>query len=727
MESAHKTTPSDEVVVRVTGLNCTNCALSLEKHLKRIGALDPVVDFASGRTSFSLTNRSSLPEILESMKRLGYTVSELSHGHSHEHCDHDDDDHHHHSSTSRFTIIAALCTAPMLFAMFLPQGALRETLHNPYLQWGLATPPFIIGLLHFGASGIRSIRGGAANMDVLIVAGIVCGYVASVSTILFHLSHDLLFFEAVGSIVSFILIGHILEERAVKKTTTAIESLSKLQPQQALRIVKGDNGEERTETVATAQLAVNDRVRVNSGDKVPTDAILETGSGSFDESMITGESLPVDHTLGERIVGGTILLDGSVVARVASVGEDTTLAAIVRLVQDAQRRKPQVQRIGDAVSAVFVPAVLSIGLLVTTLGLLFFGLTASEAIVRGLAIVVIACPCAMGLATPTAIMVALGRAATNGILIRGGDTLERLGFVEHIAFDKTGTLTQGQLHFSGITTHNGSSAEDAAAILVGLQSGSSHPIATSIRRHYQGSTLTPATVTDIKERKGVGIEGKLQDGSTVRCGGRKLMLEQGITDDFDLALFKNESLIATLSLTDDMRKESPQVISQLHALGISTSLISGDRSDKCQLLAKNVGITEVLSEQLPQHKLEAIRAIQKEKYVGFVGDGINDAPTLAEASVGISIASASDVAIHSAQVLLSGNSIAALPKAVRLARITNSTIRQNLFWAFFYNVIAIPFAALGYISPVAGALIMTGSDVIIVANSLRIKYRSLSH
>jgi Cu+-exporting ATPase len=710
----HNASPT---TIRVSGLNCTNCALSLEKHLSRIGAHDAAVDFASGRTSFSLADPARLPEVIESVRRLGYTVNELSHDH------HDDHDHHHHSSTNLLTLVATLCTAPMLLAMFFP----HSPLHNPHLQWALATPPFIIGLFHFGASGIRSLRGGAANMDVLIVAGIVCGYVASVSTLLFGLSHeDLLFFEAVGSIVTFILIGHLLEERAVKKTTSAIESLSKLQPQEALRIIKGANGEERTEKVQTIQLAVGDLLRINSGDKVPTDATIEQGSASFDESMITGESLPVDHAPGERIIGGTILLDGSVVARTSSIGEDTTLASIVRLVQEAQQRKPNVQRIGDAVSAVFVPAVLCVALLVTAVGLLFFNLSASEAIVRGLAIVVIACPCAMGLATPTAIMVALGRAATNGILIRGGDTLERLGYIEHIAFDKTGTLTRGDLHFEGLTTHNGVSAEEAASILVGIQSGSSHPIANSIRRHYQGSTLIPAAVIDIKERKGIGLEGRLGDGSLIKCGGRKLLLEQGVNDNFDLALFKNDMLIATLSLTDDVRKEAPQVIAELHSLGLTTSLISGDLARKCEPLAKHVGISTVLSEQLPAQKLDAIRSIQQERSVAFVGDGINDAPTLAEASVGISIASASDVAIHSAQVLLSGNSIAALPKAIRLARITNSTIRQNLFWAFFYNVIAIPFAALGYISPVAGALIMTGSDVIIVANSLRIKYRSLA-
>jgi Cu+-exporting ATPase len=717
VKTAHKD-HSHEFTFKVTGLNCTNCALSLEKHLSRIGAEHPAVDFASGRTTFALPDAAKLPDVITSVKQLGYAISNPSDsaGHGHHH------DHDHHGGLNAQTIIAAVCTLPMLIAMFFG----HTPLHNPWVQFALATPPFFIGLRHFGVSAIRSIRGGAANMDVLIVAGILAGYIASVTTLLLKLSPELIFFEAVGSIVTFILIGHVLEERAVRKTTSAIESLSRLQPQEALRIVTGDNGDERTETIHISQLAVGDLMRINSGDKVPTDAVIEEGSGSFDESMITGESLPVGHNAQEKIVGGTILLDGSVRARAISVGENTTLASIVRLVQDAQQRKPQIQRIGDAVSAVFVPGVILIATAVIGVGLLAFDFSASEAIVRGLAIVVIACPCAMGLATPTAIMVALGRAASNGILIRGGDTLERLGRIQHVAFDKTGTLTRGELHIDKLLTENGTHGDEAAAILVGLQSGSSHPIAASIRKHYEGSTLVPANVHDIRERKGIGIEGRLSDGTPVSCGGPKLMKEMGIDLAADLALFKNNSLIATLTLRDEMRKEAPQVVSQLHALGLSTSLISGDRAPKCEALAGHVGITTIHAEQLPEQKLEVIREEQKGKLVAFVGDGINDAPTLAEATVGISVASASDVAIHSAQVLLSGNSISALPKAVRLARITTSTIKQNLFWAFFYNIIAIPFAALGYISPVAGALIMTGSDVIIVANSLRIKYRSIS-
>jgi Cu+-exporting ATPase len=715
---------SQDFTCKVIGLNCTNCALALEKHLRRIGATKAAVDFATGRTTFTLPSSIELADLVTSIKRLGYSISDthLASDHKHRHERAHDHSHNHEDGMYTQTLIAAGCSLPMLFAMFFS----HTPLHNSWVQFALATPPFIIGLKHFGASAIRSIRGGAANMDVLIVAGILAGYIASVTTLLLKLSPELIFFEAVGSIVTFILIGHVLESRAVRKTTSAIEAFSQLQPQQALRLVTSATGEERAETIHISQLSVGDMVRINSGDKVPTDAVIVEGSGSFDESMITGESLPIGHTAQEKIIGGTILLDGSVRARAISVGEDTTLASIVRLVQDAQQKKPQIQRIGDAVSAVFVPGVLVVAVAVIAIGLLLFDFSASEAIVRGLAIVVIACPCAMGLATPTAIMVALGRAASNGILIRGGDTLERLGHVQHIAFDKTGTLTRGELHIDKLLPLNGVQGDEAAAILVGLQSGSSHPIAASIRKHYAGSTLIPVTVQEIRERKGIGIEGILSDGTRVSCGGPKLMDELGVRLAADLALFKGTTIIATLTLRDKMRAEAPHVISQLHALGLSTSMISGDRAQKCSELAGHLGIEAVHAEQLPEEKLQVLRAKQQEKLVAFVGDGINDAPTLAEAAVGISVASASDVAIHSAQVLLSGNSISALPKAVRLARITNSTIKQNLFWALFYNVIAIPFAALGFISPVAGALIMTGSDVIIVANSLRIKYRRIS-
>lgn len=700
-----------KVVVTVGGMHCTNCALSLEKHLLKVGAHAPTVDFATGRASFTLHDSAQLPEIVKSISGLGYQVSdtleERAHGHSH-------------SGLEAKTAIAAILTAPLLVAMFAPSSPL----HAPTIQFYLATPVFLIGLHHFGLSAIRSVRAGIANMDVLIAIGIIAGYAASVISLFQGLSHETIFFEATASIVTFVLLGNVLEERAVRKTTSAIENLSALQPEQATRLVQTTNGSYTSEVVPIAQLSVGDLLQVNTGDRVPTDGVITQGSLSCDESMLTGESLPVEHNEGDRLIGGSIAVAGSAAVRVSAVGAESTLAAIVRLVQEAQQRKPSIQRLGDAVSAVFVPGVIAISVLILGLGIFVFNLSISQAIVRALAIAVVACPCAMGLATPTAILVALGRAATSGFLIRGGDTLERLAKVKHIAFDKTGTLTRGSLNLGPLSTHNGASEAEAKAALSALQRGSSHPIAKAIvnaYKDYQGSI----SFTNIQETRGVGIEGFGPLGERYVCGGKRIGAQYGISTTDDLLLLRDGTLIASLSFHDELRPEAAVVIRKLTSLGISVSMISGDVAGKCSETAEVLGIPLVHAEKLPEEKLAVIRELQAHESIAYVGDGINDAPTLAEASVGISLSSASDVARHSAQVVLTGNTLAALPAAVSLARLTVQTIRQNLFWAFFYNLTTIPLAALGYIAPLAGALMMTASDVVIVANSLQIKLKKL--
>jgi Cu+-exporting ATPase len=705
--------PSQEVTLHVSGLHCTNCALSIEKHLNRVGVDKPTVDFASGRTSFTLHDPNKLPDIIQSIKKLGYSVEESATSHGH---------HERDKVLYIKTIISAALTLPMLAGMFLSIHAL----HDPLVQAALATPVFVIGILHFGSSGLRSLKAGVANMDVLIAAGILAAYVSSVVTLSFGLPRDLLFFEAVGSIVTFVLIGHLLEELAVKKTTSAIEELSHLQPQELRRLTIQDGGSEILETIPLAELRIGDLIQVNSGDRSPTDGIIVRGAGSFDESMLTGESLPVDHREGDKVVGGTVLVAGSVVVKATAIGEETTLAGIIRLVRDAQQRKPSIQRIGDAVSAVFVPAVLAISIAAFIIGMLFFDLTLAQALVRSLAIVVVACPCAMGLATPSAIMVALGRAARSGILIRGGDTLERLGQVKHVAFDKTGTLTVGALRVSQFRTHNGIDRTQARSIIVSLQRASSHPIAHAIVRDLQSSELSPVALSEIIETKGVGIEARGDDGSTYQCGGRNLAQRLNVQVFDDVMLLRDGVLVASLSLQDDVRPEASSVISQLEQLSCSLSLISGDTTEKCREVATAVGIHSVHAQQLPDQKLALVRTIQSKSPAAYVGDGINDAPTLAEAAVGISLSSGSDIAMQSAQVLLTGDTISALPSAIRLSRLTVSTIKQNLFWALVYNVATVPLAASGYISPLAGALLMTFSDLIIVGNSLRIKYRRIS-
>lgn len=704
--------PSQEVTLHVTGLHCTNCALSIEKHLLRVGASDPTVDFATGRTSFTLSDTHKLREIVESIKGLGYSVVESSITEPRE------------RDVVLYvkTFISALLTLPMLAGMFFSV----HWLHDPIVQAILATPIFFVGITHFGISGIRSLRAGVANMDVLIAAGILAAYSASIITMAYGLSHELLFFEAVGSIVTFVLIGHLLEELAVRKTTSAIEELSRLQPQEAKRITRHQNGNETVTTVRLAELRTDDLLQINSGDRAPTDGIIIRGAGSFDESMLTGESLPADRGEGAKVVGGTVLVDGSIVLRVTAIGDSTTLAGIIKLVREAQQRKPSIQRIGDAVSAVFVPAVLTIALSCLIISWLFFDLSFAQAIVRSLAIVVVACPCAMGLATPTAIMVALGRAAKTGILIRGGDTLERLGQIQHVAFDKTGTLTRGDIAIKDLQVCNGATPDYIKNLLVSLQRGSSHPIAQAITRRFQDPTRQLVPLHAFVETKGVGIEAQGATGAVYQCGGRALASKLGVSSHSDVILCENGKLIASLSLQDDIRPEAPDVIQQVHKLGCSTSLISGDTSERCREVAHAVGITSVHGQQLPEQKLALLRSLQSTRTAAYFGDGINDAPTLAEAGVGISISSGSDIAIQSAQVLLTGNSIAALPAAIRLARLTVSTIKQNLLWALVYNLATVPLAASGYISPLAGALLMTCSDLVIVGNSLRIKYRSIT-
>ena len=706
--------PAGEISVRISGLHCTNCALSLEKHLTKVGAQDPAVDYATGHATFKLADRSRLSAVLESISRLGYTVSDASAPAAPER----------HTALLVQTTICAVLTLPLLVGMFTGSSFL----HDPFVQGALATPVFLIGIHHFGLSGLRSLRAGVANMDVLIAAGILAGYLASAITLFTGLGHETIFFEAVASIVTFVLIGHFLEERAVKKTTSAIEALSHLQPPRASRITTSDSGAEAVHSVALAEVREGDLLQVNTGDRIPTDGVIVRGSGSLDESMLTGESLPVERSVDERVIGGSILASGSIAMRATAVGDDTILASIVQLVRDAQQRKPSIQRVGDAVSAVFVPAVLGVAVLVFAVGLGVFGLTAGEALVRALAVVVVACPCAMGLATPTAIMVALGRAATNGILIRGGDTLERLAKVSHVSFDKTGTLTTGALRVGKLSVHNGCSEAFAKGALAALQRHSSHPIAVAIRSAFQGELSAGPRFASVAETKGVGVEGVADDAQLYVCGGRVIAARYSIESSDDLVLVRDGTLLASLSLQDDLRPEATGVVRSVMGMGLSTSLISGDTKAKCYAIANQVGIQDVRPEQLPEQKLSALRQLQASSPggVAYVGDGINDAPTLAEASVGISLSSGSDVAIQSAQVLLSGGTIAHLPEAIRLSQITVTTIKQNLLWAFLYNVLAIPLAAFGYLSPLQGALLMTFSDVVIVGNSLRIKARKLS-
>lgn len=695
--------PDTQITLNLSGLHCTNCALSIEKHLTKLGVKNPRVEYASGKASFSVASTDSVSSIVQSIQNLGYGAYVDGEPTS--------------PSDRSFSIIKKLSlsgvlTLPLLLSMFFQESIL----HTPWIQWIIATPVFLIGIVHFGVSGIRSIRAGIANMDVLIALGILGGYLASVITLLFGLSHETIFFEATCSITTFVMLGHYLEELAVKKTTTAIESLSKIQPSTAHRLTKEGDAHE---VIAAEAIVLGDLLHIKDGDTIPTDGTLIEGALSCDESIITGESMPVEHRVGDPILGGTSVVDGSGVIKATAIGGDTALGSIIRLVEEALHRKPRIQRIGDAVSSIFVPAVLIISIIVLTASLLFFDVTVADAIVRALAITVVACPCAMGLATPTAIMVALGKAARSGILIRGGDTLERMAKIRCIAFDKTGTLTSGRFSVSELTTNSNFSRQEIQGILRALLQASSHPIARSLTEAFH-TCQAPLHFTDIKETKGLGVSAKGSDGATYYIGGQQLVRLQKLDSTRDLVLIRDTTIIASLDIIDSLRPDARKAVESLLS-HYDLTIISGDSHKKTATVAEELSIPSFYAEQMPQDKLAVLETIQKRQSVAFVGDGINDAPTLAQATIGISLSSGSDVARHSAQVILSDNSLLSLPGALKLSRITVRVIKQNLAWAFLYNIIAIPLAASGFITPLAGALLMSFSDIVIVANSLRIK------
>jgi Cu+-exporting ATPase len=700
--------PASEVTLTVRGLNCTNCALSLEKHLRKIGADDPSVDFASGRTQFHLADPSRVKEVVSSIQRLGYIVAGEAGGRNT-------------LSLQTKAVVSGLLTLPLMIGMFLPGIGI----HSPIVQLLLSTPVFLIGVIHFGRSALRSLSAGVPNMDVLIVSGVLAGYGCSILSMILNLGHEYIFFEAVASIVSFVLIGHLMEERAIQKTTSSINEITRLQVSEARR-VSGPKSLPVVTTVPISDLVVGDRLQVNTGDTIPTDGVIESGTGSIDESLVSGESLPVDRSKGDTVIGGTVLLNGSMITRATALGEDTVISAIVRMVRDAQQNKPALQRTGDRISAVFVPFVMIVSVLFFVVSMTIFDLSFPEAMVRALAIVVIACPCAMGLATPTAIMVAVGRAARLGVLVKGGDTLERLASVTQIAFDKTGTLTKGKIKLGALTTAPGVSEAEANSLLLSLERNSSHPIAQAVVRELQGRGAVPAELTDVLEVQGIGIRGTTGEGHEVECGGRSLAERYLSSINQDLVLFKNKQPIAWTSLHDELRLEAAQSIAALTKMKLGTALISGDKQDRCDVVSKEVGIENVYAEQLPEQKLLTITALQQLQQTAYVGDGINDAPTLAAASVGISLSSASSVAMQSSQVVLMGGNLALLPPLMDLARLTVRTIKQNLAWALLYNVVAIPFAAAGWVSPAGAAIVMSLSDILIVGNSLRLRSRPLT-
>ncbi len=720
-------TSTTNTTLHVEGMDCASCALGITKNLEKKGAENVFVDYATGEATFLLKDKNKLPLLIQSIHSIGYTVVDSKFREAQE---------------GKLSPVEKrfYFTLPFTIILFFGHMLLSHSfiLNQPLAQLFLCLPVFIIGIMQFGKSAWGSVKTGVPNMDVLIFIGSSSAFIYSIIGMIMyfgtHQVHNYLFFETTATIITLVLLGNVFEHRSVKQTTTAIRELSAIQVTTA-NIVGLQMGKEVISEIEYKDIMVGAILQVNTGDKIAVDGEIISGDATIDESMITGESIPVEKTITHKVIGGTIVVNGNVRMRAEKVGNETVLAKIIELVKKAQQNKPDIQKLGDRISAIFVPVVLGISILTFITNYFFVhfesGYPLRESIMRAIAVMVISCPCAMGLATPTAVMVGIGRAARKGILIKGGNTLEQFANIKNIVFDKTGTLTTGNFKIKNITTYDGKTQEEVIEILFQLEQHSSHPIAKSIvaslalSPHENGGS-NPLLLKEIKEEKGLGVSGTDKDDNEYKIGSYKIATHLTKSNMHSVYMVRNNVLIATVDLEDEIKTNAKQLIGNLHKSGVTTFMLSGDNKIKCEALAEKLGIDAVYSEQLPAQKLALIDKLVKENSTAMVGDGVNDAPALARATVGISLSNATQVAIQSAQIiLLKSNDLNILTDAHLISKHTLITIKQNLFWAFFYNVVAIPVAAMGFLSPALGALAMAASDVIVIGNSIRLKTKRL--
>lgn len=699
-----------EATVLVEGMTCSNCAAGVSRALEKGGYSNVHVSYTTGEVHLEDEKSIDLKRVGELVRKAGFdyagTVKVEKGGMA---------------PIERKFLFTLPFTIPLLLHMFISW----QPLHDPLVQLILSIPVVIIGFLHFGKSGLGSLRNGVPNMDVLIFIGSMSAFVYSLAGTLMNWgtpeAATYLFFETAATIVTLVLLGNVIEHRSVKQTTTAITELGKLQEGVADRIVQHD-GHEHVQKVPFNELQVDDLVMVKTGDSIPSDGILVKGDLEIDESMVTGESLPVSKQEEELLIGGTLVADGNGVVRITTIGKLTVLSGIIDMVKKAQMEKPSIQRLADKVSGVFVPVVLGISVLTFVLAHFAFDISLQQSIMQAVAVLVISCPCAMGLATPTAVMVGLGRGAKEGVLFKGAESIENLSKVKKVVFDKTGTLTTGEIRIADVKVHEGTK-EEIKNLLFSIEQYSSHPIAKALVTELQGSNKV--ALSAVQEEKGKGLSAKDSEGNEWQVGSFK-MLDESANVDADVFVLRNGKLVAEVQLTDRLREDAKDLIDYLNGKGIETIMLSGDRKAKCDLVAKELGISTVLAEQTPEQKLKLIEQWSNEVPTAMVGDGINDAPALTRATVGISLSNATQVAINAATVVvLDKGGIGKLKRAFQIGDHTVRTIKQNLFWAFCYNTLAIPAAAIGLLNPMIAAFSMAFSDVIVIGNSVRFKFKSI--
>lgn len=708
----------EKIQWKVDGMDCSNCALTIRKYLEKEGMKEVRVNFATGDVSFNLHNDHTTAGLAKGIHDLGYKVAGNGHaahkGHGH---DHDEEASRSFFSSHLQRFWFCLPFTAVLWLHMIP-GLHLHWLMNPWVQLGLTLPVFIAGMLFFGKSAWKSLRNGIPNMNVLVAMGAAASFVYSLYGTLIGQAQDYMFYETTATIITLVFLGNYLEEASLQSTQLALKKLAVNQKVMANMLTYDDQHQEHIFPIESDQLHSGDLILIRTGEQVPADCKILWGEADVNEAIITGESLPLHKKSKDQLIGGSILENGTVKAQVTAAGKDTVLAGIINLVKEAQGEKPPVQQLADKISAIFVPVVLGIAAVTLIVNWIILG-EFTPSLMRSIAVLVIACPCAMGLATPAAIAVGVGRGARNGILFRNATSLELFKNIQQVVFDKTGTLTTGKFTVSEWKLTNGSiTTEEFKRIVFSLEKYSNHPIAKSISAEWK--MKDEIRWKKIEEIKGLGMQAEDKEGNTYKAASFEVAKTLTDDDTHNIYILKNEQLIGWIDVKDEIRAEAKPVVSYLHAKGIKTILLSGDRQAKADQLAKELGIEEVIAEQTPAQKLQIIAAKSATAPTAMVGDGINDAPALAKATVGISMSDASQMAMQTAQVVLMNHGLKKLPMALGLGKHTYTTIKQNLFWAFAYNIVAIPVAALGLLKPGFAALVMGLSDVVLAINSGRL-------